>query len=261
MNNQTIEELNNRYLDPCLISIIVIPISIYHKESEYLITQKRVYVFFSCNIHGVRKYITSVFESNFPKTSDWYDFLLNIKQRGINVCLYAVIPNDNNLAKALQIAFPNVSVCISCFDPINKLSKYYTIGYTSNILKHIRAIFLSEDLNCYNLAINNFKEEYGNTLFISDILDSDLKRAKKYYDLPLEVRNFIFSFYFYRDISKNLYKIINSKDYFSSLDELISLFIPNIILLEKRMFCSKNQLINVINFLYSSNKELIISYL
>ena len=91
MNNSSVNELNNRLLDNCLISINVIPIKIYFKEDDDFIVQKELYLFFSCNINGKRKYITSVFKDNFDKTSLWYDFLLSLKNKGIDVILFAII--------------------------------------------------------------------------------------------------------------------------------------------------------------------------
>ena len=37
MNNQTVLELNNRTLDNCLFSLIIIPTKIYYKEGENLV--------------------------------------------------------------------------------------------------------------------------------------------------------------------------------------------------------------------------------
>ena len=63
LNNNNVAELNNRKFDNCLISILVIPIKIYFKEAEDLVNEKELYLFFSCNIQGKRKYLTSIFNS------------------------------------------------------------------------------------------------------------------------------------------------------------------------------------------------------
>ena len=261
MNNQTIDELNNRNLDNCLFSIMIIPTKIFFKEKEAITNEKTLYLMFSCNIRGVRKYISSVFEDDFINTSSWYDFFLFLKSRGINNVLYAIIPNNSHLSKALKLAFNDIEVFISCFETINKLSKYYSTDYSCLLLDNVKKVYLSPNISDYELAINDFNEKYLDFSFIRDLLDDDLKRAKSYYNTDFELRKFIFSFYFFRDITKRITVISHSKPYFSSIDDFVSILIPDIIRIESRMFCTKNQLKNIINKVYSIKQDLIKSYL
>ena len=261
MNNQTVLELNNRTLDNCLFSLIIIPTKIYYKEGENLVNEKEIYLFFYCNIQGKRKYLSCVFKDDYPKASDWYNLLLTFKSRGINVILYSIIPNNIQLSKALKLAFPEIDSFISCFESISKLSKYYTITYSNGLFEKAKRIYLSKDLNEYDLALQDFKEEYLNYSFIYDLLEDDLKRAKQYYNVDYELRNFIFAFYFYRDHYKKISTISHSKTYFSSLDEFTQELIPDIQRIECRMFCPKKDLINIIDKLYTDKKDLIKLYL
>ena len=261
MNNNNVNELNNRRLDNCLISIIVFPIKIYFKELEDLVNEKELYLFFSCNIQGKRKYLTSIFKDDCPKTSDWYDFIQILKNRGINVLMYALIPNNDYLCKALKLAFNNVVVFISYIETITKLSKYYTSSYTNNIFNKVRKIYLAKDINEYALNLVSFEEEYFNFPFIIDIFENDLKRAKQYCNFPYELRRFIFSFYFSRELYKKLMTISHSKTHFTSSDEFVSLLLSDIQRIELIMFCPKNVLNNIINILYNDKKDLIKDYL
>lgn len=261
MNNNNFEELNIRNLDNCLISILVIPIKIYYKPNDLQTTEKELYIFFSCNIRGVRKYLTTLIANDFNKTSDWYDSLLSLKNRGINILLYAVIPNNDKLAKALKLAFNEVNIYISYSEIINKINKYYTQTYSRNFYEVIKKIYISNNINDFNLAYNDFYEEYANYDFIKDLLENDFKRAKQYYNTDYEIRRFIFSLYFYRDTFKIISVISHSKRYFNSLDEFINELIPTIQRIESRMFCKKSELISIINKLYINYKDLIKSYL
>ena len=78
MNNQTICELNNRNLDNCLFSIMIIPTKIYFKENNNLTNEKTLYLIFACNIRGIRKYISSIFYDDFNSTSSWYDYIQSL---------------------------------------------------------------------------------------------------------------------------------------------------------------------------------------
>lgn len=261
MNNQTIDELNSRNLDNCLFSIMIIPTKIYFKEKEDLINEKTLYLIFSCNIRGVRKYISSVFCDNFINTSSWYDYIQSLKSRGINCILYAIIPNNDKLSKALKLSFQGIEVFISCFETVNKLSKYYSCDYSYLLLDNVKNVYLSPTKEDYEIALNNFNEKYLDILFIRDLLENDLKRAKQYYNVDFELKKFIFSFYFFREITKRITVISHSKPYFISIDEFVEILIPDIIRIESRMFCTKNQLKNIINKIYLTKGDLIKPYL
>ena len=261
MSNSTIEELNSRNFDSCLFSILIIPTKISVQVKENITTQKDVYMFFSCNINAKRKYLTSVFKDDFSSASEWYDFFQVIKSRGVKVLLYAVIPDNSFLSKALKLTFCEVNIFISCFEAVYKLSKYYSYSYSKSITAKVRKVFLSPTIQDYEIVLDQFIEEYASYKFVYDILESDLKRAKKYYDVDFKLRNFIFSFYFVRDISKRISSISHSKPYFNSIDELIIPLIPYIQTMEARMFCPKAELNLVINYIYADKKELIFPYL
>ena len=150
---------------------------------------------------------------------------------------------------------------ISCFEAINKLSKYYSYSYSKSISDKVKKVFLSSTIQEYELALSDFTNEYMSFKFVYDILEDDLKRAKSYYNIDFKLRNFIFSFYFVRDITKRITVISHSKSYFSSLNDIISPLIPTIQTIESRMFCPKSELNYVINLIYEDKKDLILSYL
>ena len=81
MNNQTLNEIIKRDLDACYFSITMIKSSIYFSFGNDYITKRNVITFVGCNINGVRKYISSVFEDEFNKTSAWYDLFLLWKKK------------------------------------------------------------------------------------------------------------------------------------------------------------------------------------
>lgn len=261
MNNQTVNELNNRNLDSCYFSIMCFPTNIYFKSSETDINQKTLYVFYGCNMQGVRKFITAVISDEFNKISDWYNFFLKFKKRKLEIILYANIPNNKHMKDALSLAFPEIQIFISCFDPINKIFKYFTASYNTNIFSIIKNIYLSDDLNGYEASLSTFYDEFGSNQFLIDLLDNDLKSAKKYYDFDIILRKHILCFYFYRDTIKKLNSFSHSKPYFCNVNEYIELMIDLIKRNETKMYSSKSDWLNLINFIYSTKKELIKCYL
>lgn len=261
MNNQTVNELNNRDLDSCLFSIICITTNIYFRKGDETSNKKTLYIFFGCNLRGVRKFITATISDDYRKTSDWYNFFLNLKQRKLNTILYASIPNNKTMKDALSLAYKEITCFTSCFDPINKIFKYFSSRYSSNVFNLIKHIYLSSDITEYTLALNDFYEEFSSNQFLIDLLQDELKSIQKYYNYNIIIRKHVFAFYFSREAIKKISVFSHSKYYFTNVDEYIEIMLPFIKIIESRMYCSKKDWLELLNFIYPDKKELIKCYL
>lgn len=261
MNNQNITDLHNRKLDGCYFSIMCIPTTIRLKGDDDIIRNKQIYVFYGTNLQGVRKYITSVVSDDYSKTSDWYNLFMKLKQRNIETILYANIPDNKPLKDALSLSFKEIKIFISCYEIINKIFKYYSSSYTSNVCNIVKNIYLSNDIKECDDAINIFYDEFSNSKFLIDIIEPWFKTIKSYYNYNFTLRHHIFSFYFYRDTYKKLSSFSKSKPFFYSIDEYVNLISTLIKKNETKMYSPKSEWLKLINILYDNNKDLIKRYL
>ncbi len=261
MNNQTINELNKRKLDGCYFCIYSVPVTIYFNDGDNFINPKTLIMFFGCNLQGKRRFISSVILEDFSKVSDWYDFFLTFKNRGLNVVLYSLLPNISSLRKALSLAFPEIEIFNSYSDSIAIINRYFTLKYSDGTLEFIKKIFVSKTLVDYEIALDDFRNIYSNSQFLIDLLEPEFINAKKNYKLDFEIRRHLFAFYFFRELSKKLIVISHSEPFFSSVDHFTSKCINIIQLVEKRIYCPKNEWINLINLIYPTKKDLIKCYL
>ena len=261
MNNQTINEIRNRDLDPCLFSIYFIPCNIYINKGNDYIKEQQIYSIVACNIHGKRKYITSIFADEYEKTSDWYDLFALWKKKGLSTILFAVIPDNTYLAKALSLSFPEIKCFLSCFNTINKVKKYFSVRYSFAFIERIKNIIIAKDINEFNLKKQEFLNENIQYPFIFDLIEEDLKIASKYLDIPYILRKHIYSFYFGRDFIRKLNSISHFTPYPSSLDEFEEHLIYAIQAIELRMYCGKDEWNQIISIVYKDKKDLLIKYL
>ena len=261
MNNQTIEELNTRKLDNCLFCIYTIPIPIYFKGESNVSSPKTLLLFYGCNIRGRRKYISSVILEDFDKSSDWYNYFISFKRRNINIILYALLPNNQALKRAIELVFPQITIFNSFSESANKLTRYFTYRYSSQVFCFIKRIFVSKSIDDYYIAYNEFNELFSNSKFLIDLLNNDFVDAKKNYSFDYILRKHVFAFYFIRELSKKLIVISHSKPYFSSINEFVSLTIPIIQIIESKNYCPKKEWIQLINHVYKEKEDLIKCYL
>lgn len=212
-----------------------------------------------CNIFGVRKYITSVFEDDFEKASDWYNFFQNLKSRGLESVIFSVLPNVDFIKKAIKLSFPETTILTSCFDIIDRLFKFFSWSYSTNIFESIKFIFLAKDIYEFNLKVNEFYTDFQVQPFIVEIASNHFKSIS--FNIDYVLRKHIYSFYFNRDLYKRLAVISHSKPYFFDISSFEERLIPNIKTMESKMYCPKKEWNAVINLIYILNKDLIMRYL
>lgn len=259
MYNLTINELHNRELDKCYFLIMCFKTKInIMKEGE--ISKKEVYLFYGCNLRGVRKFLDITITSDFTKPSDWYNFLLNLKKRNVETILFANIPENPMLKNALILAFKGIKVLVSCWEPIDIIFKYYTPNYDTNVYNLIKNLYLSDNIDGFNNALSLFKQEFNQSPFLLDILEKRLNSVKNYYDMDFILRKSIFCFYFYRDMRKKIHTF-SQINLFNNIDELLELLIPKIQIMEMKCYCPKKEWLNLINCIYKDNKDLLKNYL
>ena len=260
MNNQTLEQIEKRNLDKVFVVLYVMELETYIQKEDG-INKEKIYLITECNLKGERRFIKTLIASDYKKVSDFYDELKLMKSRGLEEVLYAVIPGIENLKKALKLMFMNIEILESSHNPLNKIQKYFSAKEMRNIEKNIRGIYLSESLKEYELAYDNFKENYKTYPFIIDMINEDLVNAKNYYNYNLPLRKTLFAYYYVREFIKSSIVLLHKKDYYVSTDEISIQLISLIQKMETRMFTTKQLWAEVLNFIYKEKSDLIKAFL
>lgn len=259
MNNQTINEINKRDLDKVFFSLTILSTDVFFNYGNDYIKKRTIYTIMGCNLNGVRKYISSIFADDYTKSSDWYNLLLSFKNRGLEHVFYVCIFNNNNIIKnAFNLAFKDVIYFYHCFNIVNKLSHYTTNSYSTDLLMKLKFLYLSKDINEFNLRKNDLFDLYQDAPFIIDILSKDIDSFIPFLDYPFFLRKHIISFYFFREFIKVLSSAAHSNSSISSIIEFEQNLIPTIKSFELKMYCSKKEWNSIINYLYKDYKDLIL---
>lgn len=257
MNNQSIDVLKKRDIDRILFSITIVSQTIFYDDGNGYIYKRNVDVLIGCNINGVRKYITSVFEDEFANASDWYNLFINLKEKHLSH-VYFIISDNDKINQAFKLAFSGGKTFYCFFNDIYRLNHYISFSYSNDILEKSRKVCLSSSIDEFNLRKKDLCDAYSDYPFISDILSNSFDNYIKYFNYSLIIRKHLLSFYFLREFKKNLLKMAHFKPFFTSLDEYIDLLLPTIQTFEKRMYCTKKEWNGIITYLYNQNKELLL---
>lgn len=260
MNNQSIDVIEKRDIDRILFSITIISQSIFYNDGKGYIYKRNINILIGCTINGVRKYITTIFEDEYTKTSDWYDLFLKLKNKNLEYAFFIVSDNEI-INKAFKLAFKDAKSFYCFFNDIYRLYHYITSSYTNNVLNRCKNICLSKTIEEFNLKKQELCEEYSEYSFISDILSNSFKNYTTYFNYSLYLRKHLLSFYFIRDFKKKIITLSNSKPYFYTINEFAELLLPTIQRFETRMYCSKEDWNKVISIIYTDNKDLLLCVL
>ena len=261
MNNQTLNEIKKRDLDKCYFTLYFFHSTIYFNDGNDYVYPRKVHILIGCNNYGVRKYITSIFEDDYTQASNWYDFFMNLKAKGLETVLYSVIPDNSYLKKAITLAFPETKTFITYLDILEKLFRFFSESYFSNLISYIRSLYLTHDINEFELKVNDFYNDFEVQPFVKEITKPHLDNIKSSLNVEFMIRKHIYSFYFGRDLYKKLCVISHSQNYFYSLTPFEEQLLPIIQSMEMRMYCPKKEWNQVIDSLYNINKDLIMRYL
>lgn len=150
--------------------------AIYFNNENNYIYQRKVYTLIGCNIFSIRKYIISIFEDDFEKTSDWYNFYQALKSHGLESVIFSVLPNIDFIRKPIKFSFPETTIFTSCIDIVDKLFKFFSCSYSTNIYESIKHIFLAKDTNEFKLNVNDFYTDFQIQPFIIEIVSNHFKR-------------------------------------------------------------------------------------
>ncbi len=182
MNNQTLNEINKRDIDKCYFSISFYHSTIYFNDGNDYIYKRKVYTLIGCNIYGVRKYITSVFEDEYSQASNWYDLFQTLKSKGLETVFFSVIPDNDYLKKAFKLSFPEVTLFITYLDIIEKLFRFFSEKYSSSLVSSIRSLYIAQDINEFDFKVNEFYNDYNVQPFVKEITKSHLTNIRKTFD-------------------------------------------------------------------------------
>lgn len=257
MNNQTINAINKRDIDNSLFSINIISHQItFNDGNDYLYT-RTINILIGTNIDGVRKYITSVFDDEYEKVSDWYNLFLKLKSKGLNNVFF-IITNKKIIFDALKLAFKEANMFYSVLNNFYKFSKYVSLSYSDNVLSDIKDVCLSTTIDEFNINKYKLYDANSNLQFLIDLLEKEFIEYNKSFEYPYIIRKHLLSYYFIKEFKHKLRLINISKSSFTSINEFIEPLLPTIQTFETRKYCPKSEWNQIISYLYSNYKELIL---
>lgn len=204
--------------------------------------------------------MSCVLETEVEKTSEWYNFFQELKKRGMEHIIFALLPKNKEIRDAIKLGFPKVEIFTSCESTIEKLLKYNSYKTKDEIYRQIRRIFIARDLVEYELNYKDFVEKYEKYPFMMDLLDEEIKSVKDNYKYSFMVRRIIYAFNYIIEMKKRFLRYSNYEVY-NNKDEFIDVCAYAIFMSESSLHYYKDEWSLVLNEVYEEKNELIKPYL
>lgn len=260
MENRTGEILRKRRLERSYFAIYCISTRINIDSEKYYTESKKLYSFFGCTLEGKKKYLSCILETEAEKTSEWYNFFQELKKRGVEQVVFALLPKNREIRGAVKLGFPKVEIFTSCEGTIEKLLKYNSYKTKDEIYRQIRRIFIARDLVEYELNYKDFIEKYKEYPFIMEMLEEELKNIKDNYKYSFSVRRIIYAFNYIIEMKKRFLKY-STNEVYKNKEEFIEACAYAIFMSESSIHYYKDEWTIVINEIYKEKNELIKPYL
>ena len=260
MNNRTGEVLRKRKLERSYFVVYCISTKINIDSDKFYTEPKKLYTFFGCTLDGKKKYLSCTLETDVEKTSEWYNFFQELKKRGMEHIVFALLPKDKGIRDAIKLGFPKVEIFTSCEGTIDKLLKYNSYKTKDEIYRQIRRIFVARDLLEYELNYKDFIEKYEKYPFIMDMLKEELKNIKNNYKYSFMVRRIIYAFNYIIEMKKRFSRY-STDEVYNNKDEFIDACAYAIFMSESSLHYYKDEWTIVLNEVYEEKNELIKPYL
>ena len=260
MNNRTGVVLRKRKLERSYFVVYCISTKINIDSDRFYTESKKLYTFFGCTLDGKKKYLSCALETDIEKTSGWYNFFQELKKRGMEHIVFALLPKNKEIRDAIKLAFPKIEIFMSCEGTIEKLLKYNSYKTKDEIYRQIRRIFIARDIVEFELNYKDFIEKYKTYTFIMDMLDDELKNIKNNYKYSFMVRRVIYAFNYIIEMKKRFSKYSIGKVY-NNKEEFIDICAASIFMSESSLHYYKDEWTLVLNEVYEEKNELIKPYL
>lgn len=260
MNDRTGEVLRKRRLERSYFVIYCISTKINVDSDKLYEESKKLYTFFGCTLDGKKKYISCILETEAEKTSEWYNFFQELKKRGMEQIIFALLPKNKEMRDAVKLGFPKSEIFTSCEGAIEKLLKYNSYKTKDEIYRQIRKIFIAKDIVEYELNYKDFVEKYRKYPFLMEMLEDELKNIKNNYKYSFMVRRIIYAFNYIIEM-KNRFSKYNKNEIYNNKEEFIDACAYAIFMSESALHYYKDEWSLVINEIYQEKNELIKPYL
>lgn len=260
MKNRTGEVLRKRELEKSYFAVYCMSTKLNMDDATGEGGIKKLYVFFGCELGGKKKYISSVFEKELERTSDWYNYFQTLKKRGMEHIIYALVPKQKEIRDAIKLAYPKVEIFTSCENTINKLEKYNTYKTKEEIYREVRKLYVAKDEIEYELNYKEFEEKYKKYPFIMEMLEGEIKSLKENYKYSFAIRRIIYAFNYIIEMEKR-FRRISKHQVYKDKEEFIDQCAFFIYSSEAAMHYQKEEWGNVLNEVYEEKKDLIKPYL
>ena len=260
MDNRTGEALRKRKLERCYFTIYCISTKINIDSDKFYVDPKTLYTFFGCTLDGKKKYLSCILETEVEKTSEWYNFFQELKKRGVEHIIFALLPKNKEIRDAVKLAFPKSEIFTWCEDIIEKLQKYNSYKTKDEIYRQIRKIFIARDIVEFELNYKDFSENYKKYSFLMEMLDEELKNIKNNYKYSFMVRRIIYAFNYIIEMKKRFSRY-STDNIYNNKAEFIDACAYAIFMSESALHYYKDEWTIVLNEIYEEKKELIKPYL
>ncbi|MFV0250389.1 MAG: transposase [Bacilli bacterium] len=247
MDNENIEKIKKRELNSGYIVAHAVTCMV-NVNKNNVTTKKEIYYIIGIDILGKRRLLTYGIDNDDSRY--WINKLEDIKVRGVKRIFFTNIKDNSKFSKAFKIVFQDTQLIPSVNEVVIGLQKFFSDSYTQTVYNDLAKLYIQNDYIKFEYEKSLFFEKYCDNKVVSLLVKPSIDAIDKVYDYPLNIRKMLFTYYYIRDFYKEIRKKHKHYGIISDINEFTKELIPYIQKIEKSMWCSKKELLDIIDSLH-----------
>lgn len=249
MEKINLKDFQKRDLKNFYLSWLIITKEIYVRNNDSCKEKRILYVILGTDISGNRQVIASLFENTYNNRF-WLEFFEEIRARGTENILLAVVPKNKNLVRCLKIIYNKVRVITSPEEIVDDITQFFTERSARKFITNLKDLFFAKTLQAHEVEIGMFKEQFVGNKVVTMLLNRNENDIKSFYEYPYEIRKFLYPYYPIRDIKRELNKLNNLDTLCTDITEINTYFLTFINKYESRRSYNRAEWLNLLNVFY-----------
>ena len=149
-------------------------------RTDTCIADKTLYLLWGLDIMGNRQ-ILGIYFDNLNDNRFWLEKFEDIQARNVKKILFFVTPSNKNIERCIKIVYNGINVVLSPDDTFSSVTRFLADHPSRKMLIALKDLFLTDNIDVYNIQYDLFKEIYVDNKIILMMLEKKQDLIKNFY--------------------------------------------------------------------------------
>lgn len=205
-----VQEWQNRPLDPLYPIVFLDAIRLPIRDNGH-VSKKALYLAIGVNIAGIKE-VLGIWVEQTEGAKFWLQIMTEIKNRGVNDILIAVVDGLKGLPEAIESVYPSTNVQLCIFHQIRNSTKYVSFKDRKEVSADLKPIYSAVNEKEAEIALEAFTKKWDLKYpMISKSWKSNWNHLVFFLEFPPDIRKAIYTTNAIESMNNGLKKVTKNR--------------------------------------------------